>query len=444
MDAVVTARAPAVEAIERETIRRVAWRLLPLLILGYMCAILDRVNVGMAATTMVGDLHFTNAVFGFGAGVFFFGYMLAEVPSNLILARIGARIWLARIMITWGIVAALTAFVWNDWSFYIVRFLLGVAEAGLYPGVVFYMILWFPAAYRARIMVIFQLGSPITQLLGPPVGGLLLQMHGLAGLHGWQWLFLLEAAPTVVVAWLTWKLLTNRPADADWLSAGQRRWLVERLDSERKEREAIRKFSLGQAFGSGKMWLIVLACFGHNMANYSLMFFLPLIVKGLGVGINWIGLVTALPFVAALPVMFLWAWHSDLTGDRVWHLVTAWLVQSAGMAVCVLIGVGHPVLVMLALVVATMGQQCIMGIFWSVPSALLTGTAAAGGIAMITAIGNMGGWFGPWIFGWVKDVSGSDNVSLLVLALAPIVSCLAIILAGHDRRMERIAPRRPA
>jgi ACS family tartrate transporter-like MFS transporter len=433
-----------VDPLEWETVKRVAWRLLPLLMLGYICAFLDRVNVGMAAPTMSPDLGFSNAVFGFGSGIFFLGYMLAEVPSNLILDRIGARIWLARIMITWGIVAALTAFVWNDWSFYIVRFLLGVAEAGLYPGVVFYMILWFPAYYRARMMVIFQSGSVITVLIGAPISGLLLQMNGLLGLHGWQWLFLLETIPSVIMAWITWKLLTDRPPNADWLSAEQRNWLVGRLETERRDREAIRKFSLGQALTNGKMWLIVLACFGHNCASYTVIFFLPLIVKGLGVGTNWIGLVSALPFVAALPAMFWWAHHSDLTGDRTWHLVGAWVLTSAGLAACILIGVDHPVLVMLALVLGNMGLQAIMGIFWSVPSALLTGTAAAGGIAMITAIGNTGGWFGPWIFGWIKDITGSDNIALLVLALTPIVSSLAIILAGHDRRMERIPSRPPA
>jgi ACS family tartrate transporter-like MFS transporter len=284
-----------IEPIERETIRRVAWRLMPLLALGYFCAYLDRANVGMAATTMTKDLGFSNTVFGFGAGLFFLGYFLAEVPSNLLLNKLGARRWISRILITWGIISGLTAFVWNDLSFYGIRFFLGLAEAGFYPGVVLYLTWWFPSAYRTRMMALFQSAQTISLIIGPPVGGLLLHMQGVLGLTGWQWLFIIEALPPVVMCVVTWRLLTDRPKDADWLRPDQKAWLVERLDSERVQREAIRKFSLAQAFYNPKVLLISLAYIGTNSISYVLVFFLPLIVKGLGVTVNYIGVVSAYP-----------------------------------------------------------------------------------------------------------------------------------------------------
>ena len=440
MDAVVP-NVRGIDPLERETIKRVAWRLLPVLALGYFCNYLDRVNVGMAATTMNHQLGFSNAVFGFGAGLFFFGCFLAAIPSNLLLNKIGAQHWLARILLAWGLVSGLTAFVWNDWSLYGIRFLLGLAEAGFYPGVVLYMTWWFPSYYRTRMMAVFQSALVITLIIGPPISGLLLRMDGMLGLWGWQWLFLLEALPSVIMGVVTWHLLTNRPSDATWLRPDQRAWLVERLASERAQREAVRKFSLGEVFYNPKVWLITVACFGHNVSNYGLIFFLPLIVKGLGVATNWIGVVTAIPFLFVFVAMNFWAWHSDITGERTYHLVGAWLLCSAGMVGCVLIGVGHPVATMAVLIVALMGQQSIMGIFWSVPSALLTGTAAAGGIALVNAVGLMGGWLGPWVFGLAKDATGSDNIGLLCLGFAPIIASIALILAGHDRRQERIPQR---
>jgi ACS family tartrate transporter-like MFS transporter len=435
------AKGGGVEPIERATIQRVAWRLIPLLMLGYFCAYLDRSNVGMAATTMSPDLGFSNAVFGFGAGVFFFGYFLAEIPSNLILNKVGARRWIARILITWGVVAALTAFVWNEWSFYSIRFLLGLAEAGFYPGVVLYLTWWFPSYYRSRMMALFQSASVVSLFIGPPIGGLLLQLHGILGLQGWQWLFITEAVPPILMCFVTWVLLTDKPADATWLKPDQKAWLNERLASERAQREAIRTYSLGEAFSNPKIWLLTVAYFGQNVAGYGLVFFLPLIVKGLGVPTNWIGLASALPYLCAFVAMIYWGWHSDLTGERTWHVVAACLLCSAGLAACTLIGLGHPVVTMIALCLAVMGQQSIAPTFWSIPSAMLTGAAAAGGIAMINAVGNLGGWLGPTVYGVVKDMTGSTDLGLLCLAAAPVISAIALVAAGHDRRLERIPPR---
>jgi ACS family tartrate transporter-like MFS transporter len=430
-----------IEPIERETIKRVAWRLMPLLVLGYFCAYLDRSNVGMAATTMVGDLGFSNAVFGFGAGLFFLGYFLAEIPSNLILNKVGARRWFARILITWGIIAGLTAFVWNESSFYWNRIFLGVAEAGFYPGVVLYLTWWFPSYYRTRMMAMFQSASMISLIIGPPIGGLLLQMQGIMGLQGWRWLFIVEALPSIVMCFVMWTLLTDRPKDAEWLRPDQRTWLQERLDSEMAQREAVRKYSLLEAFYNPKVWLLSVAYVGTNMVSYVLVFFLPLIVKGLGVSTSMIGLVSALPFVVAFVAMLFWGWHSDYTGERTWHVVGPCLLCSAALAGCIVIGIGHPVVTMLLLILVPTCIQSLQSPFWAMPSALLTGSAAAGGIAMINAVGSLGGWFGPSVFGLIKDATGSDNIGLLCIALAPVVSAIALLLAGHDRRLERMMAR---
>lgn len=432
---------PDLKTIEQETIRRVAWRLMPLLMLGYFCAYLDRSNIGMAAPAMMADLHFSPSMFGFGAGVFFLGYFLAEVPSNLILNRVGARRWIARILITWGIISGLTAFVWNDWSFYGVRLLLGLVEAGFYPGVVLYMTWWFPSSYRTRMIALFQSASVISLIIGPPVGGLLLRMNGIWGLTGWQWLYIIEALPSIAMCVVIWRLLTDRPKDATWLKPEQRAWLVARLESERTESEAARKFSLGQAFYNPRVWLISIAYIGTNGVLYGVAFFLPLIVKGLGVNTGMIGIVSALPYVVALFVMNYWGWHSDKTGERKWHAAGACLVCAAGLAACTFIGVGHPVIIMLALTCAIVAQQSISGPFWAMPCAFLTGTAAAGGIGMINAIGGLGGWIFPWVFGVVKQATGDYNVALLCLALGPALSGLFLLAAGHNLRTGRGATR---
>ena len=430
-----------IKPIERETIKRVTWRLVPLLMLGYFCAYLDRSNVGMAATTMIKDLGFTQAVFGFGAGLFFLGYFLGEIPSNLILNKVGARIWIARILITWGIIATLTGFVWNEPSFYGNRVLLGLAEAGFYPGVLLYLTWWFPSYYRSRMMAFFQSASVISLFIGPPVGGLLLKLQGWAGLEGWQWLYILEGAPPIIMGLVTWKLLTDRPHDAEWLRPEQRSWLQNRLDSEQAQREAVRKYSLGQAFSNPKMWLLTIAYMGQNASSYGLVFFLPLIVKGLGVSTGYIGVVSALPYLCAFFAMIYWGYHSDLTGERTWHVAGAALVAAGGLAVTVVIGVGYPIITMAALCVAMMGQQALVPTFWSLPSAMLTGVAAAGGLAMINSVGNLGGWFGPSIYGFVRDATGSSDIGLLCLAVGPLITAIAVVLAGHDPRLERMRER---
>lgn len=432
-------RPATVEPLERETINRVAWRLVPLLMLGYFCAYLDRVNVGFAGLTMNKALGFDQAVFGFGAGVFFVGYFLAEIPSNLILNKVGARKWIARILFTWGIISGLTAFVWNDLSFYGARFLLGLAEAGFYPGIVLYMTWWFPSFYRARMMAIFQSASVISLIVGPPVSAALLQLDGARGLQGWQWLFLIEALPPLVMAVATWFLLTDRPHDAQWLRPDQRDWLQARVDSEASQRESVHRFDFWETMGNVRIWLLTLVYFGQNVANYGLLVFLPELIKSFGVSTTTTGWLSALPFVFAAAAMIYWGLRSDHTGNRVAYVASACAVTAAGLAAAAIIGTSHPVWMMVAIIVGVMGQQSIAPTFWPLPTAMLSGVAAAGGIALINSVGNLGGFLGPYMYGVIKDATGGHNeIAMLALAAAPMICTLILLAMGHDRRLERI------
>jgi len=428
-----------IEPLERETIRRVAWRLIPLLMLGYFCAYLDRVNVGFAGLTMNKALGFSAAVFGFGGGVFFVGYFLAEIPSNLILEKVGARRWIARILITWGIISGLTAFVWNDWSFYGVRFLLGIAEAGFYPGIVLYLTWWFPSFYRSRMMAIFQSASVISLIIGPPVSAWLLTLDGWLGLQGWQWLFLIEALPPIIMCFVIYFLLTDKPHDAHWLPAAQRDWLQKRLDAEVKQREAVHRYELMEAMRNPRVWLLTLVYFGQNVSGYGLLIFLPTIIKSFGLSTGTVGVVNAVPFVFAAVTMIWWGRRSDHSGSRTMYVASACAVSAAGLIAASFIGTGSPVLMMVALTIGIMGQYSIAPTFWPLPTAMLSGIAAAGGIALINSVGNLGGFVGPYMFGLIKDaMGGSDLGALLALSAAPIMSMVVLLLLGHDRRLERI------
>jgi MFS family permease len=429
----------AIEPIEQETMRHVTWRLIPVLMLGYFCASLDRANVGMAATTMSPALHFSNAQYGFGAGVFYFGYLLAELPSNLVLDRLGARVWLARILVSWGVISGLTAFVWNDRSFYGVRFVLGLAEAGYFPGVLLYLTWWFPARYRGRMVGWFMSAGVFAQILGPPIGGLLMRMDGLFGLAGWQWLFVVEALPSILTGVLVLWLLTDRPGNVAWLRPEQRNWLEKRLTTERTRQEAVRKYSLRQALTSPKLWLLSFVQFGHQCAN-SLVFFMPLIVKGLGVTRDWIGTVAAIPYLFGFMAMVGWGYKSDRAGERVWHASATMFLVTGALVVAMLVGPDHPILLMAVLCIAVIGNASFAPTFWAIPGTMLTGTAAAGGIATINALGNLGNWAGPTAYGAVLDATHSTNLALLCLAIGPFVGGIVLILVGHDRRLEQIPP----
>ncbi|MDR3435301.1 MFS transporter [Telmatospirillum sp.] len=408
--------------------------------LGYFCASLDRSNVGMAATTMASALHFSNAQFGFGAGIFFVGYLIAEVPSNLVLARFGARRWISRMLMIWGIFSGMTAFVWNDWGFYTMRFVLGLAEAGYFPGVLIFISWWYPARYRGRATAYFMGAGVCASIFGAPIGGLLLQMENVLGLDGWQWLFILESLPAILTGVLVLGLLTDHPAEATWLPLESRRWLAERLAAERAQQEAVKRYTLWEALRGTKVWLLTFVEFGHQYAGYSLGFFMPLIVKGLGVERAWIGPVVAAPYIFGLVASIAWGRSSDRSGERIWHSVGTMFLVGAAVVACYFIGAGHPVLLMAALCVAVAANQSFAPCFWSIPGTLLTGTAAAGGVAMINAIGNLGGSVGPWLFGAARDATGSTGFALLCLAVGPVIAGVVLLLVGHDRRLEQVPP----
>jgi MFS family permease len=427
--------------LERETIARVTRRLLPLLMACYFVAYLDRVNVGFASLTMNKALGFTSAVYGFGGGIFFLGYFIFEVPSNVLLSKVGARRWIARILVTWGIISACTAFIAGPISFYSVRFLLGVAEAGFFPGIILYLTWWFPSYYRSRIVGVFMAAIPLSNILGSLVSGVLLNLDGWLGIAGWQWLFILEAAPAVLLGVAFWVYMTDWPSEAHWLTTEQRDWLTTRLNAERSQREAVRHYSLKQALTDKRVLLLSLVYFGGNFSGYGLVLFQPQIVNRLSQGFGLTGVINAIPYVFAATAMVWWGRHSDKSGERPRHVAIAYSVSAAGLIATALMT--DPVLTMVMLVVTAMGQASTGPTFWTLPTAMLSGTAAAGGIALINALGNLGGFFGPYLFGLIKDATGgSFTFGLMAIALGPIISATIVLALGHDRRLEHI-PARP-
>jgi MFS family permease len=426
--------------LERETMRRVARRLLPLLMACYFVAYLDRVNVGFASLTMNKALGFTSAVYGFGGGIFFLGYFIFEVPSNVLLSKVGARRWIARILVTWGIISACTAFITGPTSFYSVRFLLGIAEAGFFPGIILYLTWWFPSYYRSRIVGVFMAAIPLSNILGSLVSGVLLDLDGWLGIAGWQWLFIIEAVPAVVLGVVFWVYMTDWPSQAHWLAPAQRDWLIARLDAERSQREAIRHYSLKQALLDKRVLLLSLVYFGGTFSGYGIVLFQPQIVHRLSEGFGMTGVINAIPYVFAACAMVLWGRHSDHTGERPRHVAIAYSVSAAGLIATALMT--DPVLTMVMLVVAAMGQASTGPTFWSLPTAMLSGTAAAGGIALINALGNLGGFFGPFLFGMIKDATGGSFMfALIAIALGPVMSASIVLALGHDRRLEHIPAR---
>jgi MFS transporter, ACS family, tartrate transporter len=425
-----------VTPLEKATMRRVARRLIPLLMVSYFAAYLDRVNVGFAALTMNESLGFSSEIFGIGSGIFFLGYFLFEIPSNLILSKVGARRWIARILITWGVISGLTAFVTGTWSFLGIRFLLGLAEAGFYPGIILYLTWWFPSAYRSRIIGIFMTAIPISIVTGSLVSTQILRLGAWGGMDGWQWLFILEALPAVVLGFVVMFYLTDGPEQAAWLPPEQRNWLVARLAAERKQRETMRHYNLGETLRNGRVWLLTLVYFGQNVSGYGLVLFLPQIVRRFGVGVGMNGVISALPYAAAAVAMVLWGLHSDRTGERSLHAAAACFLNFAGLAVCVFLD--NPALMIIAIILAQMGQSSIAPTFWTLPTAMLSGTAAAGGIALINAVGNLGGFLGPYLMGAIKDATGSFTIGLLAIAMGALMSGIVLVALGHDRRLERV------
>ena len=417
------------DAIEQRTVAKVTRRLVPFLILCYFVAYLDRVNVGFAALTMNKDLGLSASAYGFAAGVFFLAYFLFEVPSNLFLARVGARKWIARIMFTWGLVSGATAFVGGATGFVVIRVLLGIAEAGFFPGIIFYLTLWFPAVYRARIIGSFMAAIPLSTVIGAPVSGLLLGMDGYMGMKGWQWLFILEALPALVLSVVVYSYLTDRPADATWLEPDERAWLQARLEHEHTKRVAVRHYSVTQALVNPKVLALSAVYFGAVATNYGLSFFLPQIVKAFGVSNLGAGFVTSLPYAVGLIGMLWWGHHSDRTGERRYHLAFSLLVASTGIAVSTMLP--DPVMKMTALSIAGFGIFSGLPLFWTLPTAFLSGTASAGAIALINSIGNLAGFAGPFAVGWIKDATGSYTGGLLLLSAAGLTAMIIVLALHH-------------
>ncbi|MBB3149492.1 ACS family tartrate transporter-like MFS transporter [Phyllobacterium trifolii] len=416
--------------LEKRVMRKISLRIVPFIMILYFIAFVDRVNLGFAALTMNQDLGFSPTVFGFGAGIFFLGYFLFEVPSNLILNKVGARIWIARVMITWGVVSGCMAFVQGTTSFYTLRFLLGVAEAGFFPGIILYLSFWFPGRRRAAVTALFMAAAPLSTALGSPISGALLEMHGLLGLAGWQWMFLLEAVPALVLGVVTLFYLTDRPEKAKWLDDNERQWLVNTMNSERAAKGLTAGHSIWRGLADPRVLALSLVYFGTSAGLYTLGIWAPQIIKEFGLSSLQVGFLNAIPAIFAVVAMVLWARHSDRTGERTWHVVGACLLAAAGLAFAS--AATTVIAVLIALTLVNIGISSSKPPLWSMPTIFLSGPAAAAGIATINSIGNLGGFVGPSIIGWIKDLTGSFEGGLYFVAGLLVLSAVVTLLLARS------------
>ena len=422
------------EPVSKSAPAKVRRRLIPFLFLLYVIAYLDRVNVGFAALDMNRDLGFTAAVYGFGSGIFFISYTLFEVPSNLLLARIGARIWIARIMVTWGLVSTAMVFVSGPTSFYVLRFLLGVAEAGFFPGMIFYLTHWFPSRERARAVGLFMTATAMAGVIGAPLSSALLQMDGAWGLRGWQWLFIIEGIPAVLLAPVVLRYLTERPEDATWLSAGEREWLAGQIDADKAD-DAGAHHTFGAAARSPRLWAISSIYLCIVIAFYGVTFWLPQILQvNSELSSAWLVLLSGVPYVSATAGLVIIGASSDRHGERRWHVAAPCLIGATGFVLTIL-APSTTAASLATLSFAAFGIWGALGPFWTLPTALLRGTAAAGGIALVNSVGNVGGFAGPFLIGWIRGATGSFESGLIALA--------AILLLGAAVTLLIVKPERP-
>ncbi len=425
------------DALERETILQVAKRLLPFIFLCYFVCLIDRVNLSFAALTMNKDLGLSAYAYSLGASIFFIGYFVFEIPSNLALDRFGARLWITRIMVTWGLVSAGMAFIQGETSFLVMRFLLGLAEAGFFPGMILYMTFWFPAAYRARVIAGFMLAIPVTGVIGGPLATSLMELNGVWGLAGWQWMFLVEGIPSVLIGLLVPFCMTDRPENAKWLRDDQRAWLAGMLQRERETVEALHsKVSLWRSFIDPRVLALCLVYFGIGTATYGFVYFLPQVVKGFGLSNLQTGFVSAIPDVFGVLGMIIWGHFSDRQADRRWSVMAALFVCGAGLAGIGVFGSSGWSLIAMAMV--SVGINASRPLFWALPSTFLTGTAAAGAIALINSVGNLGGIVGPVMLGWVKDTTNSFAGGFFFLAFWAFIAGTAVVVALRAPR--RVVP----
>ncbi|MFI5232267.1 MAG: MFS transporter [Gemmatimonadales bacterium] len=412
--------------LRRATIRKVSWRLLPLLFALFIASFLDRTNLGIASLQMNGDLALSATAYAFGAGVFYFGYALFEIPSNLILARVGARVWISRIAITWGIAAAAMVFARGTTSFYALRFLLGLAEAGFFPGIVWYLARWFPERERARAMSRFMIAIPLAGAIGGPVGGALLSLNGRLGLAGWRWLFVVEGLPAIVLGVVALCYLTDSPEQAEWLTAGQREWLVGEMQRERAAGAAAERADARRALTNRVTWLLALTYLFALSGGLGPVFFGPILVRdALGLGDAGTGLVMGAIGVVGALGMLANGWNSDRTDERFLHSAIPLIVVAAGFAA--MAHGGNPVWTIGGLFAVAIAISAFTPTFWCVPSAMFSGTAAAAAIALINSVGNLGGYLGPTLLGKAKDATGSYAAGMLALCGLALAAAVMVL-----------------
>jgi len=418
--------------LEAATMRRVSWRLMPFLVLAYLLCYIDRVNVGFAALQMNKAVGIDPKIFGLGAGIFFVGYFILEVPSNLALERFGARTWIARIMVSWGVISAACALISGPWSFLVLRFLLGAAEAGFFPGVILYLTFWYPAEYRAKIVGIFMVAIPAAGLVGSPISGAILGMNGLLGLGGWQWIFILEAIPTIAAGIAAYVYLSDRPDDAAWLSPEQRAWLNAKLAGERQRAARLKPMSVWKVMTNKYVLILALVYAGASGASTSLALWMPQMVKAFGLTNFQTGLVNSVPFGIAAVLMILWGRNSDKSGERVWHnvLPLAWMVLA-------LLGTffatsSLPVTIVLLTLIAA-GTYCSKGPFWALSSEWVGTAVAAAALAQINALGNLSGFFFNYMIGWIKDETGSYPLAMLPIAVVATLGVVSLLAIGQKQ-----------
>lgn len=418
--------------LEKRTLRRITWRIVPFIMLLYFIAYIDRVNIGFAALTMKEDLGFTASILGFGAGIFFWGYFLFEVPSNIVLHKVGARLWIARVMVSWGIISGCMAFVEGPTSFYVMRFLLGAAEAGFFPGIILYLSYWFPARHRAGVTAFFMAAAPISTALGSPLSAALLEMNGVGGMHGWQWMFLLEAIPALILGVVVFFYMTDKPEKAKWLKDDERTWLINAMAAENAGKGGNGKHGIIAGLANPRVLALAMIYFGTSAGLYTLGIWAPQIIKQLGVSSMTVGFLNAIPPIISVIAMVLWSRHSDRTGERTWHVILACLAAAIGLVVAA--GANSIVGLIAALTLVNIGISCAKPPLWSMPTTFLSGAAAATGIATINSIGNLGGFAGPAMIGWVKDQTGSFSGGLYFVAGLLVMSAVLTLLLARSQK----------
>jgi len=434
-----TAAEPSVNHLEATIIRKLTLRLVPFLMVCYFVSFVDRVNLGFAALQMVRDLKLSSTVFGLGGGIFFLSYFLFEVPSNLMLARVGARLWIARIMVTWGLLAMAMSLVTGPQSLFAMRFVLGAAEAGFFPGVMLYLTYWFPSSYRARIIALFTVAIPVSGFLGSPISAALLGLDGWLGLRGWQWMFIIEGMPAVVLGVVCLFVLTDRPAHAKWLSPDERGWLQQRLADDSRPRARLKEGSLWQVLFNRNVLILSLVLAGSTAVSSGVQLWQPQIIQSYGLTNMQTGLLNSIPFALASIVMILWGRHSDLKSERVWHAAIPLMLAAVSFACAIVFNALTPIVVLLCL--AAIGIYAGKGPAWAVSTEWLSASTAPAGLAQINAISNLAGFGTTFAMGAIRDATGRFSLSLVPLVALSASAAVAILWIGYSDRAHRNSQR---